>query len=398
MAEMTLTPELELERQNLQRRQRVAETLIAAGQRPIQGQMAGRFFVPPSWTQGVAQLANAHFGGKAMADVEKGQRDIGTRYNEGLAQAVKDYTASGTVPVDPQEIEQNADQGTPLPRPDPRARVAQALTSPYAPVRELGKMDFQREAKAEDREAALQDRLAVIEAQAREGRITRAAADRQAAEARRDLATHVASLRQPPQPRQPQIVQGPTGPMVLQPDGTAKPVMGADGKPVQGPKGGNKPLSATAQKELFEAEDSIEAANDVIGTLKRALEINNTAFEGGTANARAAAFNVLPGANSAGTNATIELNNLVGEKALQSLKAIFGGMPTEGERKILLEISGSANQPAKVRKAIFERATKAAERRIAVNKEKAQKLRDGTYFSEAPASQAGGAPPVIVDW
>ena len=99
--------------------------------------------------------------------------------------------------------------------------------------------------------------------------------------------------------------------------------------------------------------------------------------------------------------ATQELKNVVTAQALESLKAVFGGMPTEGERKILLEIQGSVDQPKPVREAIYKRARAAAERRIAENARKAAALRSGQYFEGGYSAQtqpAGNVTSTGVQW
>lgn len=155
------------------------------------------------------------------------------------------------------------------------------------------------------------------------------------------------------------------------------------------------PLSATAQKELFEADESIEAGTSVLSALDRALELNDKAYAGPMADARGWASSQF---GSEGGVATQDLKNIVTTQALDNLKAVFGGMPTEGERKILLEIQGSVDQAPEVRKGIFERAKVLAEKRIAFNRKKATALRSGDYFTgdfsdpastEAPASPEG---------
>jgi hypothetical protein len=92
-------------------------------------------------------------------------------------------------------------------------------------------------------------------------------------------------------------------------------------------------------------------------------------------------------ANSVNTQ---ELKNLVTSQALDQLKATFGAMPTEGERKILLEIQGSVTQSREVRKRIFERAKAAVERRVKYNQSKAEGLRSGEYFQEGYGAPAAG--------
>ena len=185
-------------------------------------------------------------------------------------------------------------------------------------------------------------------------------------------------------------------------------IVGPDGKPViidarTGAKIGDAPtpgqgkaLSATAQKELFEAEDVSAASGEAIATLNSILakdpltgkSQNDLAYEGATAGARTAAAQIIPG-SSVATDATVDLKNKVTGQALESLKAVFGGMPTEGERKILLELQGSINMTAPQREAIFKRAIAAAERRKKRNEEKMQALRSGSYFSEQSQTDNG---------
>ena len=83
------------------------------------------------------------------------------------------------------------------------------------------------------------------------------------------------------------------------------------------------------------------------------------------------------------------------EGALQQLKAIFGGMPTEGERKILLELQASADKPDAVRQEILKRAAALAENRLKFNEQRAAELRGGSYYKPqggAPKPQAPAAP------
>jgi hypothetical protein len=144
-------------------------------------------------------------------------------------------------------------------------------------------------------------------------------------------------------------------------------------------------LSAQAQKELFEADETVQSSKNVIGMLDKALEFNKEAYSGYGASTRATARSNLPG-ESASANATVDLNNIVTGQALESLKSVFGGMPTEGERKILLELQASTDKTPAQRASIINRAKIAAETRIRFNADKAQKLRSGEYFSSAPTS------------
>jgi hypothetical protein len=137
------------------------------------------------------------------------------------------------------------------------------------------------------------------------------------------------------------------------------------------------PLSSAAQKQLFEADDARLATQNVIGTLDTLLDLNDNAYSGPQAGLRGYASSLW--GNDSG-EATERMSNLTASMALDQLKAVFGGMPTEGERKILIDVQGSVNQSPEVRKKIFQRAKAAMMRRLDFNKRKSEALRNDTYF------------------
>ena len=167
--------------------------------------------------------------------------------------------------------------------------------------------------------------------------------------------------------------------------GEAKPVtMG--GKPLA-PKAKSGPMSVTLQKELIESDDNVQQSASAIAALKKAKTINDKAYSGYGASTRAALVSNLGGSKSA--DATVELDNLIGNQALSSLKTIFGGNPTEGERAILLDLQASSSKTPTQRTAIIDRAIKAAEVRAKYAGSKAQSIRSGKYLTEgAPAMGA----------
>lgn len=158
-------------------------------------------------------------------------------------------------------------------------------------------------------------------------------------------------------------------------------------------KAAAKPLSATMQKELFEADDIAQSSKNVIGMLNGALKLNDTAYSGFGATERAKIRGQLPGDTSS-ANATIDLDNIMTGQALESLKAVFGGMPTEGERKILLDMQASADKTPAQRKSIIERSIAAAERRLKFNEAKAKSLRDGSYNTAGPQQTESDGPDI----
>lgn len=166
-------------------------------------------------------------------------------------------------------------------------------------------------------------------------------------------------------------------------------VPGGPADPANKPKNGGVP-SATLQREIFETDESFQAGQGVIQSLDTALALNGVAWDGPLADAGSSAAALLGNPQAV---ATQQLKNIVTTNALESLKAIFGSMPTEGERKILLEVQGSVNQPRAVRQKIFEAAKKAAARRNEFNKKKAAALRSGEYFDGGFSPVDGGGDP-----
>lgn len=190
------------------------------------------------------------------------------------------------------------------------------------------------------------------------------------------------------------LVQTADGPVFASPrDGKATPVT-VNGQPAKLAKqGGN--MSATLQKELVEADDLAAVAEQTANTLRNALKINGQAYSGVTATLRAKVRSNLPG-QSPDADATVELNNMIGEQALSGMKAIFGGNPTEGERAILLDLQASADKLPQQREKIIKRGIELAERRMRLNRERAKSIRSGTYLTDGPEAAvppAATAPP-----
>lgn len=142
-----------------------------------------------------------------------------------------------------------------------------------------------------------------------------------------------------------------------------------------------KNVSPAIMDELFKADDAARAGKSVIKTLDEALKLNNNAYSGVGAKTRAVVMSNLPFESKA-ADATINLDNMLTGQALDSMKAIFGSNPTEGERQILLSMQASADKTPKQRQDIMERAKAAASSRIAFNEDKAKAIRAGTYLNE----------------
>ena len=148
------------------------------------------------------------------------------------------------------------------------------------------------------------------------------------------------------------------------------------------PREDAQPLTATDKKAILEADELVQSNQGAIGYLEQAKKLSKDAFSGLMADKRGYAASFLGETSDTGKAgiATTDLNNLVTTNALSQMKTIFGGNPTEGERKILLDIQGSASQPDAVRQKIYDRAIEMATKRLNFNKQRADELRGGSFY------------------
>lgn len=170
---------------------------------------------------------------------------------------------------------------------------------------------------------------------------------------------------------------------------------------------GTRKLSATEQKELFETDDVLSASTGAVSALQRAQELIGGApgsaepYSGFLAETRAD-LSRLPFigdliADKERGAATTEYRTLVMEQALNNLKAIFGGMPTEGERQVLLQMQALPNYTPQEQQRIINNAITAANKRLQFNKGKRQSILTGDYGAvdpmEASVDQVDGLTP-----
>jgi len=150
------------------------------------------------------------------------------------------------------------------------------------------------------------------------------------------------------------------------------------------PREDAQPLTATDKKAVLEADEKVQSGQQVVQNLQKAKLLSKQSFAGPAASTRGYAASFLGESSDLGKAgiATTDMNNLVTSNALQQLKTIFGGNPTEGERAILLDIQGSASQPDAVRQKIFDRAIEAANKRLQFEQQRADELRGGTFYKK----------------
>ncbi len=175
------------------------------------------------------------------------------------------------------------------------------------------------------------------------------------------------------------------------------------------PREDAQPLTATDKKAILESDEGVMNSKNVITALDEASKISKDAFTGVGASTRAKVGNMLPDylvpdaiASPKGSAATANYENLVLGQALAQLKSTFGAAPTEGERKILLELQASADKPDNVRQDILKRARGLAENRLRFNESRSSELRGGSFYKPgakgaqpAQPSQGNGADALI---
>ena len=138
----------------------------------------------------------------------------------------------------------------------------------------------------------------------------------------------------------------------------------------------------------------MQGAHAGMKSLDQALALNDQAMGFSGAGVLAGAVSLLPeSVRPKAIDATVELDNILTSGALPQLKAIFGGMPTEGERKVLLDVQGSSGKSPAVRKEIFERAKEALKNRLRFSGQKIEQLRKGTYFTGEGGLDTTVSPP-----
>jgi len=155
------------------------------------------------------------------------------------------------------------------------------------------------------------------------------------------------------------------------------------------PREDAQPLTSTDKNAILEADDAVSTNQAAIDSLKRAKTISPKAYSGFGAGPLGTVTSQFGG--DAGI-ATEQLTNEVMTNALGQLKSIFGGAPTEGERKILLDMQGAVSKPDAVRQLIFDRAIAAAEKRLEFNRKRAEQMRGGTYYKPGGAAAAPVVP------
>ncbi len=156
-------------------------------------------------------------------------------------------------------------------------------------------------------------------------------------------------------------------------------------------------MTATDKKAILEGDEAVLTNRAVIDALTAGRSPQQADKFRLGCELRATLGNNLPDimvpdalSSPKSSEATANFENLVLGQALGQLKSIFGAAPTEGERKILVELQASVNKPPAVRAEILARAKVLANARLQFNEQRAAQLRGGTYYKPG-GSQPGAA-------
>ena len=370
---MALPTEYDTENESIARRQKYAEMLRQQSLEPLQtNQMAGGMVVPVNPLQGMAKLLQAYKGKQGIEGAEQQRKDLmGRMDTERSTDMTALVNALRGTPARPQvmgsdDISMLSDQGgelnpmTQAVAGDPNQAAQIALQSRLPDVRQMapGLMNIAetRQNRADDREFRMKtleqqgkDRLAQIEMQAREGRITREEADKRAAQLREDMIRLTASLRTPPQPQAPVAITGPDGKPVY-----VSPAQ-AIGKTPFNTKEATAKLPASAlkmQQEELDAIGSVSGINADLGAVAGQLATGGLDL-GPLKNIASEAKNKLGLSDEKSRNFSSLKSTL--EKLRNDSLRLNKGVQTEGDaQRAWNELIANINDPEVVKQRIGE--------------------------------------------
>ena len=175
---------------------------------------------------------------------------------------------------------------------------------------------------------------------------------------------------------------------------------GGDTRTVTTPGGGQVSITSTQPRQLGaaelkikeETETNLQNMRDAEGSLREALRLSPQAYAGPGATLRGSLMGTT-GLDQPSAVATRSLTSIMTEQALSQLRAIFGGNPTEGERKILLDMGASANMSRPEREALLNRAIDAVQRRQSDAMRRLREVASGEYGRVQPGYTPPAAAP-----
>jgi hypothetical protein len=148
-------------------------------------------------------------------------------------------------------------------------------------------------------------------------------------------------------------------------------------------------MTATEVRELTESESGVTAADIAIEALNTAIELSPNAYTKSRTDRIARAFAEETNEDSPKVVATRRMEQLVMTNVLNSLKLMFGGNPTEGERAIALATQGLEAISTEERGEILGTLLGIAETRRNELADRAERIRSGEYTQDQEGAEDG---------
>lgn len=128
-----------------------------------------------------------------------------------------------------------------------------------------------------------------------------------------------------------------------------------------------------------DAEDKLASVDASLGALNQAYKLNPHTFDSSLIDTAQRKMLEAAGSKDEKLRATRTMENLLTEKALNGLKLTFGGNPTEGERKILLDVQGIGAKSIEERADIMRNANRALKVARARQQKRLSEINAGSY-------------------
>ena len=138
-------------------------------------------------------------------------------------------------------------------------------------------------------------------------------------------------------------------------------------------------LSPAEMKLKTEVEDILTSTDQAMLDLKRAYQLNPNTFDTSLGDVAQRKVLETAGVKDPKVTATREQANLLSKSAVGKLKTAFGGNPTEGERKILLDMEGIDAKSKEERAIIMRNSYMALKARREREQKRLNEINQGLY-------------------
>jgi len=149
-------------------------------------------------------------------------------------------------------------------------------------------------------------------------------------------------------------------------------------------------LTPGEMKLKTETEDQVSSADAAMAALERAYRLNPNTFDSSAIDTAQRKVLEAAGSKDAKLLATREMENLLAQEALGKLRVTFGGNPTEGERKILLDLEGIGAKSIEERAQIMKNTFRILKEARVRHAKRLNEINAGLYRDTQPARSLEG--------